>query len=94
MTNPSDKISEMFLKVYNNPINHNNCSETFPCECFGEVCIALSEIKEIVSDRHIDVEVKMVRGLCRVKFVYFSDESRDKMLPFEEEVREKFKELL
>ena len=81
-------ITEMFLEVYNFPVNHNRVKKHYPSECLSEICEALASIEELAENRHIQTELKVKRGLCTVEFVYFENVSDS--YPFERRVREKF----
>lgn len=80
-------LGEMFREVHNNPINHNSVSKNFPRECFTEIFETIALIGGL-DDKHINCEVKLHRGLCKVSFTYFSNV--DKELPLERKVMEEF----
>ena len=68
-------ITEMFLEVYNFPVNHNSVKKHYPSECLPEICNAIASINDLAENRHIQSEIKVERGLCSVEFVYFENVS-------------------
>ena len=88
--NVEKKVTEMFLEMHNNPVDHKNVREVFPSECFPQICMTVSKLTELVNNRHIHCELKLRDGTCSVSFVYFASPSCDEQTPFEKKVRAKF----
>lgn len=86
--NIEEKITSMFLEIYNNPVNHKKVRENFPSECLPQLCDAIATIGELAKNRHIHSELKVAHGLCTVSFTYFEEVSES--YPLERRVRAEF----
>ena len=84
----SNTISKMYLDIINNPVTHNSTRKTFPRECVNEIFYTLESMGDILSEREIDVDIKLRNGLVTVKFTYFI--RSNEMPPLEKEIRKKF----
>ena len=88
MDNVSDVISKMYLDIINNPVTHNSVRKNFPRECVNEIFYILESTGDVLSEREIDVEVKLRDGLVSVRFTYFP--RTNEISQFEKKIREKF----